>query len=84
MKQHKEEHEFWVDGSVYSLDQFKEDMASKIIWGSSQTLVVWGVDSGSGSEWKLSSNEQFKEMIKCRWDENVVYIAVEVVDKDGY
>lgn len=80
----EQEHEIWVDGSVYSLDKFKEDMASKIIWGSSQTLVVRGVDSGSGSEWKLTSNEQFKPMIESRWDEKVMHIAVEVVAKDGY
>lgn len=46
----EQEHEIWVDGSVCSVDKFKEDIASKIIWGSSQTLVVWGVDRGSGSE----------------------------------
>ena len=42
------------------------------------------VDSGSGSEWKLTSNEQFKQMIESRWDEKVMHISVEVVAKDGY
>ncbi|RLM48430.1 hypothetical protein C2845_PMPSC055917 [Panicum miliaceum] len=58
-------------------------MAGKMIWGRTQTLIIWGVDIDSGSEWKLTSNAQFEDMIKSRWHENVVNPAVEVAEKDG-
>ena len=39
-------HDIWVDSSSgYNLDDFLSDMTSKIIWGPSQTLRVWSVDS---------------------------------------
>ncbi|RLM61491.1 hypothetical protein C2845_PM14G11190 [Panicum miliaceum] len=53
----EEQHEIWFDRrNVYSLDKFVEDMAGKMIWGRTQTLIIWGVDIDSGSEWKLTSN----------------------------
>jgi len=50
-----QEHELWLDRSVgYSLAQFHEDMATKIIWGPSQTLSIWVLDSDTvGSTWKI-------------------------------
>ena len=34
-------HELWLDRTVqFSLSKFHDEMASKIIWGPSQTLVV--------------------------------------------
>lgn len=79
-----QEHEMWFDRrSGYSLDKFVEEMARKIIWGRTQTLIIWGVDIDSGAEWKLTSNAQFEDMIKSRWHENVVNLAVEVAEKDG-
>jgi len=40
-----QEHDLWFDSSnVYTLNDFVDDMASKIIWGRSQQLVIWGVD----------------------------------------
>ena len=36
-----QEHELWLDRTVqFSLSKFHDEMASKIIWGPSQTLVV--------------------------------------------
>ncbi|CAL5036095.1 unnamed protein product [Urochloa decumbens] len=79
----EQEHEIWFDRrSAYSLDKFINDMAAKIIWGRGQTLLVWGVDSDSCSEWKLTGNDQFKEMVQARWAERVVHLCVEVVDRD--
>jgi hypothetical protein len=82
----EQEHELWVDGSSgYSLDKFIEDMAGKIIWGSSsQALSVWVLDTETGSEWKLRRNEHFEQMMRDRWEQKVAFLTVEVVDKDGY
>jgi len=56
-----QEHELWIDRNLqYTLEKFHEEMATKIIWGPSQTLSVWGVDTNSGSEWKVRSAEQFQ------------------------
>jgi len=36
-----QEHELWLDRNLqYSLKKFHEEMATKIIWGPSQTLAV--------------------------------------------
>jgi len=36
-----QEHELWLDRTVqFSLSKFHDEMASKIIWGPSQTLTV--------------------------------------------
>jgi hypothetical protein len=81
----EQEHELWVDGSSgYSHDRFIEDMTGKIIWGTSQALSVWVLDTETGSEWKLRRNEHFEQMMKDRWDQKVAYLVVEVVDKAGY
>jgi hypothetical protein len=46
-----QEHELWLDRNLqYTLEKFYEEMAAKIIWGPSQTLAVWVVDTNSGSE----------------------------------
>jgi len=44
-------------------------MISKIIWGPSQKLDVWVVDSDSESEWKVRRDEHFEQLIKDRWDD---------------
>jgi len=59
-----QEHDVWIDlTSHYSLSKFVNEMAEKIIWGSGQQLVVWGLDKESGTEWKVTTDEQFREMI---------------------
>lgn len=47
---------------------FVDAMASKIIWASTQTLAVWAVENDV--EWKLTSNDQFEEMVKDRLAHN--------------
>lgn len=59
-------------------------MASIIIWGPSQQLVIWGVDQESSFEWKVTSNEQFVKMVNARWDVKTVFLCCEMVEKDGY
>ena len=54
-------------------------MATKIIWGPSQTLSVWAVDNDSDSEWKIRRDEHFEQLIKERWDERVALVVVDVV-----
>ena len=79
------EHELWLDRSVgYSLAQFHDKMATKIIWGPGQTLSIWVLDSDSGSEWKIRRDEQWQKMIEEKWEERMAYITVEVTTKDGY
>ncbi|CAN6201219.1 unnamed protein product [Urochloa humidicola] len=54
MEMDEQKHETWFDiCSGYNLNKFVEDMATKIIWGRSQTLVVWAVDTDSAAGWKL-------------------------------
>ncbi|CAL5030757.1 unnamed protein product, partial [Urochloa decumbens] len=78
-------HDLWVDRcSGYNLDNFVTDMASKIIWGPSQTLAVWAVDTDSDAEWKMRKNEHFEKMIASRFNERVAKVVVEVVEKAGY
>jgi hypothetical protein len=78
-----QEHDLWFDSSnVYTLNGFIDDMATKIIWGPGQQLLLWGVDTESETEWKVISNEQFEEMIMCRMDEKVMHISCDVVQKD--
>jgi hypothetical protein len=49
-----QEHDMWFDTSnVYTLNCFIDDMATKIIWGSSKQMLVWGVDIDSATEWRL-------------------------------
>ncbi|WVZ50789.1 hypothetical protein U9M48_002013 [Paspalum notatum var. saurae] len=59
-------------------------MAALIIWGSSQQIEVWGVDTDSGSEWKVRGNNQFRQMIEARLDEKVMTVALDVVEKASY
>jgi len=81
----EQEHELWLDKSTwYSLAQFYDDVATKIIWGPSQTLSIWVLDTNTGSEWKIRRDYQWLVMIKDKWDERVAHIAVEVVAKDEY
>ncbi|CAO2197576.1 unnamed protein product [Urochloa humidicola] len=78
-------HDVWVDRcSGYNLDTFVTDMASKIIWGPSQTLSVWAIDSDSAANWKIRRNEHFEKMIQSRAIEKFADVIVEVVSKDGY
>jgi hypothetical protein len=58
-------------------------MATKTIWGPSQTLSVWVVDTDSGFEWKVKRDEHFHQPIKDRWAERVDVFVVEVVSKHG-
>ena len=81
----EQQHEIWLDRNChYSLAQFHEDLATKIIWGPSQTLAVWVLDQDTGSEWKIRRDEHFDQMIRDRWDERLAVMAVNVVRKDGY
>jgi len=64
--------------------QFHEDVATKIIWGPSQTLAIWVLDSDTGSEWKIRRDDQWQQMIEEKWDERMAHIAVEVTAKAGY
>lgn len=68
----------------YSLAQFYDDVATKIVWGPSQTLAIWVLDSDTRSEWKIRRNDQWQQMMKDKRDERMPHIAVEVVTKDGY
>jgi len=46
-----QEHDVWIDLTSHcSLSKFVNEMARKIIWGSGQQLVVWGLDKESGTE----------------------------------
>ncbi|CAO2043102.1 unnamed protein product [Urochloa humidicola] len=81
----EQEHVVWLDRcSGYNLDKFLTDMSSKIIWGPSQTLAVWAVDTDSAAEWKVRRNEHFEKMIQSRFNEKLANVVVEVVDKVGY
>lgn len=81
----EQEHELWLDRSrEYSLAQFYDDVASKNIWGLSQTLAIWVLDWDTGSEWKIRRDEHWQQMLKDKWDERMTYIAVKDVTKDGY
>jgi len=51
------------------MSKFVDEMAGKIIWGRDQQLILWGLDKESGTEWKVTTDEQFREMIEARWDE---------------
>jgi hypothetical protein len=45
------QHDLWLDrNNQYTLAQLQDDLATKIIWGPSQTLVVWVLDQDTGSE----------------------------------
>ena len=60
------------------------DMASKIIWGPSQTIAVWSVDTDSAAEWRIRKDEHFDKMIQSRLVQRVANLVVEVVEKPGY
>lgn len=78
-------HVLWIDGStVYNLDNFVEEMTGRIFLGPCQKFVVWGLDQESDTEWKVSRNDQFVEMVNARWDVKTVCLSCEVVDKYGY
>ncbi|RLM64783.1 hypothetical protein C2845_PM16G05530 [Panicum miliaceum] len=80
----EQEHEVWLDRTLhYSLDKFHDEMATKIIWGPSQTLSVWVVDTDSDSEWKIRRDEHFEQLIKERWADRVAVLVVDVVSKHG-
>ncbi|WVZ50473.1 LOW QUALITY PROTEIN: hypothetical protein U9M48_001719 [Paspalum notatum var. saurae] len=76
-----QEHELWLDlRSGYSLHLLEQDLAAKMIWD----IVVWGLDAKTNSEWRVTSDSGLQEMIDARLDVRVMYLAVEVVEKDGY
>ncbi|WVZ84976.1 hypothetical protein U9M48_031941, partial [Paspalum notatum var. saurae] len=81
----EQHHDHWIDSSRgYSMQDFIDDMATKIIWGPSHELEVWGIDTESGSEWKVRDNAAFERMIECRLDEKVMHLTVDVVEKQAY
>lgn len=81
----EQNHDVWFDVRMgYNLDKFVGDMASKIIWGRSQTIAVWAVDRDSAVEWKLRRNEHLEHMIQDRLDVKVANLVVEVVEKEDY
>ncbi|CAN6310102.1 unnamed protein product [Urochloa humidicola] len=80
-----QEHELWLDSSQeYSLAKFRDDMATKIIWGPSQTLSVWVVDTDTVSEWKIRRDEHFQQLIKDRCNDRLAVLVVEVVSKHDH
>jgi hypothetical protein len=85
MELDEQTHVIWLDKCVgYNLDNFLEDMATKTIWGRSQTLAVWAVDTDSAAGWKLRTNEHFEKMIQRRLNDGMAQLNVEVVEKEGY
>jgi hypothetical protein len=81
----EQKHEIWIDiSSGYNLDKFVEDMATKTIWGRSQTLAVWAIDTDSAAGWKLRRNEHFEKMIQSRLNHRMAELNVEIVEKEGY
>ncbi|CAO2169609.1 unnamed protein product, partial [Urochloa humidicola] len=81
----EQQHVVWVDLSTgYNLEKFVTDMKSKIIWGPSQTLAVWSVDTDCNAEWKVRKNAHFEKMIQTRLHDRLANVVVEVVSKDGY
>jgi len=81
----EEWHDLRIDvNNGYKFEDFMHDMSSKIIWGPSQTLAVWSVDTDSAVEWRPRKDEHFEKMIKSRLGERQANIVVEVVDKPGY
>lgn len=77
-------HDLWIDRcNGYHLNSFVTDMVGKIIWGPSQTLAVWVVDTDDGAEWKIRRNEHFEKMIRSRFHDRLANVVVEVVEK-GY
>jgi hypothetical protein len=78
----EQEHELWLDITrQYTIEKFHDDMSTKIIWGPSQTLSVWVVDTNTGSKWKVRRDEHFQQMVKDSWRERVVVLVVDVVSK---
>ena len=78
----EQHHDIWFDiNSPYSLDQFTEELASKIMWGPSQTLSIWVLDQDTGSKWKLRRDEHLNQMIEERLDERKAFLVVDVVSK---
>jgi hypothetical protein len=78
-------HELWINcNSGYNLDKFTDDMATLMIWGRSQALSVWAVDTDSDAKWKLRRNEHFEKMIQSRLNDRFAKLVVEVVMKEGY
>ncbi|KAJ1255469.1 hypothetical protein BS78_K214700 [Paspalum vaginatum] len=81
----EQEHELWINCSgAYNLDKFREDMSALIIWGTSQAIDVWVVDSDSDAKWKLRRNEHFEKMLQSRLNDRFAKLVVEVITKDGY
>ncbi|RLN42878.1 hypothetical protein C2845_PM01G32020 [Panicum miliaceum] len=80
----EQHHDIWFDRNTeYSLARFTEDLATKIIWGPSQTVSFWVLDQDTGSEWKLGRDEHVQQMIKDGWDERQAFLVVDVVSKDS-
>ncbi|KAJ1261025.1 hypothetical protein BS78_10G276500 [Paspalum vaginatum] len=80
-----QEHDLWINcNNGYNLDKFTDDMATLMIWGSSQTIAVWAVDTDSDAKWKLRRNEHFEKMIQSRLNDRFAKLVVEVVLKEGY
>ena len=49
-----QEHDVWIDLTSHcSLSKFVDEMAGKIIWGSGQQLIVWGLDKDSRTNERL-------------------------------
>ena len=57
----EQEHELWLDKTgQYTIEKFYDDMSIKIIWGPSQTLSMWVVDTDTSSKWKVRRDEHFQ------------------------
>jgi len=77
-----QELDIWVGGE-YSMDQFRDELCSKMIWGPSQEVAVWGVDKLTGRKERLTSNAEFVDFISDQRDANAkcINLTVKVVDK---
>ncbi|KAJ1295614.1 hypothetical protein BS78_01G236500 [Paspalum vaginatum] len=80
-----QEHELWINrNNGYNLGKFTYDIATLMIRGSSETIVVWAVDTDSDAKWKLRGNEHFEKMIQSRLNDRFAKLVVEVVLKERY
>jgi len=78
-----QQHVVWFDlTSSCNLSKFLEEMKSKIIWGREQQVIVWGLDKETAGEWKVTTDDQFRDMIEARWDEKEMSVCCEVVARD--
>lgn len=78
----EQRHVLWFDvNHTYNLDKFVDDIASIIIWGSTQTLAVWEVQNDV--EQKLKNNDQFEQVVNDRLAIKFANIIIKLVEIEG-